>query len=267
MRIFAEQDKEKYVIGHFAGGLGVTLHSVLKHLEYCEHANKIPVVYWGPDSLYYTPEGLNGFKNAWEYYFEPVSPLSYRDTDIIHCYCVWPNGSNFNYYATSPKKRHLGHALIQKYIKPNALVQSKIDRFYTEYLANKRTIGIHIRGTDKIIEEKPVAASRMVEQALEYADAETQFFIATDEKSIFNELMTLLATRKVVYYECARSEDGAPLHCVSKKRSKSQIAQNGEDMVVEMILFSKCDLFLHTLSSVSAIPLYFNPHLDHILLK
>jgi len=78
---------------------------------------------------------------------------------------------------------------------------------------------MHIRGTDKRIKERPVPPRVAVEEALKYADESTQFFIATDEKKIFNDLMSLLSGRKVVYYECGRSEDGNPLYINTKKRS------------------------------------------------
>ena len=105
----------------------------------------------------------------------------------------------------------------------------------------------------------------MVQEALKYADKDTQFLIATDEKKIFDELIALLADRKVIYYECARSKNGQPLH--TAERSRTLVAQNGEDVVIEMILLSKCNIFLHTLSNVSAVPLYFNPWLQHVTLR
>lgn len=273
VNVSSAEQMQKYVIGHWSGGLGVCFHSVLNHICYCEHTQQTPVVYWGSDSLYYTPEGFNGYhENGWDYYFEPISSLRYEKGDTINYY-VQNVIVNFNYHALDEEHRNQAHELIQKYIKPNSIVQSKIDKFYNEHLANKKTIGIHIRGTDKVIEEKPVSAHRMVQEALKYADEETQFFIATDEKKILNELITLLADRKVIYYECARSEDGQPLHQLYSKHrqtrvaQKTQVAQNGEDVVIEMILLSKCTVFLHTLSNVSAVPLYFNPSLEHVTLK
>ncbi len=264
---FAQQNPQKYVIGHWSGGLGICLTSVLNHLFHCEQTQQIPVVFWGKNSPYYTSEGLNGSKNSWEYYFEPVSHLRYEKDDPINYYCLADTSGSFAYYKLSQEKRDLAHSLIQKYIKPNAVVRSKVDRFYKTYLENKKTIGIHIRGTDKKTEEEPVSASRMVRVALKYADENTQFLIATDEQKILNELIALLAGRTVVYYNCTRSQDGNPLHDTSHGRSRSQIAQNGEDVVVEMLLLSKCDIFLHTFSNVSAIPLYFNPSLEHVALR
>jgi len=54
----AEQNLRKHVIGHWPGGLGVCLHSILNQLNYCEHINQIPVMFLGEGSLYYTPKGF-----------------------------------------------------------------------------------------------------------------------------------------------------------------------------------------------------------------
>jgi tetratricopeptide (TPR) repeat protein len=254
----------KYVIGPWPGGLGVCLHNVLNHLVFCEKQKRTPAIFWGSDSLYYDSRGFNGYKNVWNYYFMPVSTQRYKKGDKIHIF--YPDKSEhekFSYYDTTQEKRYSAYRLINKYIRPNAIVQSKITNFFKKNIYGKRTIGIHIRGTDKIKEEKPVEPLRLVAEALKYADANTQFFVASDEKKLFDEIVTLLHGRTVIAYDCYRSEnENQPLHVRLPSR-----AQLGEDVVIEMILLSKCDMLIHTLSNVSAIPLYFNPNLPHAVLK
>jgi hypothetical protein len=158
----------------------------------------------------------------------------------------------------------LHYASPNKYIRLNSIVQKKVDQFYNDHLLGKKTIAIHIRGTDKCIEEKPVSPKIAVNEALKHADEHTQFFIASDEQRLFDEMIDLLKERKVVYYDCYRSDNGKPLHVRRKKPSQGQL---GEDVIVEMWLMSKCDMLIHTLSNVSSIPLYINPHLEHITLR
>lgn len=263
----AKQNLQKYVIGCWPAGIGAVFHQMLTSIYYCDKTNQIPVIFWEKDSLYYTPKGFNNEKNVWNYYFEPISSLSYKKGDKIHRLPPIGIDFHFDYHKLSEEYRMKAYEIIKKYIRPNFVVQSKIDHFYDKHLANKKTIGIHLRGTDKIKEEKPVLPSKMVEEALKYANSDTQFFIATDEKKILDELIVLLSGRNVVYYDCARSKNGAPLHIDCKDKSRYPIAQNGEDVVVEMMLLSKCNILLHTLSNVSAIPLYFNPYLEHVTLK
>src|SRR5471030_1087190 len=78
-------EKQKYVLGGWAGGMGANFHWILQNLQYCEVRNYIPVIYWGKNSYYYDINGLNGETgNTWEYYFEPVSDLLYEHGDVIH---------------------------------------------------------------------------------------------------------------------------------------------------------------------------------------
>lgn len=254
-------DNEKHVIGVHPAGFFSAFTGVLNQLSWCQKNNKIPVVYWDIYSFYYNPNGLNGSYNAWEYYFEPVSSLKYELGDIIHYgYSIGP--SDFYYASTDQSKRDHAYRLISKYIKINKPVQQKIDQFYQENMINKNTIGIHLRGTDKYKEESLISAQQMIETALLYADADTQFLIATDEQQLLDTLISLLKDHKVIYYDCYRSTNGQPLHS-----RKPYLPQIGEDVLVEVQLLSKCNIFIHTLSNVSAGVLYFNPHLKHVLVR
>ena len=69
-------------------------------------------------------------------------------------------------------------------------MQAKVDRFYNTHLAGKKTIAIHLRGTDKHIEEKPVSPERIIAEALKYADENTQFFLATDEQKLLDAMIS-----------------------------------------------------------------------------
>lgn len=77
-------------------------------------------------------------------------------------------------------------------------------------------------------------------------------------------MIALLPERKVLYYDCYRSQDGKPLHVKNRRPSFAQV---GEDVLIEMSLMAKCDLLVHTLSNVSNFPLYLNPKLPDIVFK
>lgn len=250
---------EKHSIGVHASGFFSSFTGVLNQLFWCEKNDKIPVVYWDKRSFYYNESGFNGSHNVWEYYFEPVSLLQYDQGDIInYSYSIGP--SNFYYASTDSLKRAQAYALISKYIKVNKTVQNKIDFFYQQNMLNKNTIGIHLRGTDKYKEEKLISVQQIAQVALDCANEDTQFLIATDEQQLLKALTALLKGHKIIYYDCYRSSNGQPIH-----HRKPSPAQAGEDVLVEVLLLSKCDMFIHTLSNVSAGVLYFNPELEHLL--
>lgn len=253
----------KHVIGSWGAGFGSCFHAVLNHLDYCEKANKTPVVHWGKESFYYDTGGFNGSYNVWEYYFQPISDLYYKKGDRID-YTYDPNGLfTFHYPNIIQSKRDRAATLIKKYINLNELVLSKINSFYQKNMAGKKTIGIHIRGTDKFLEEKIVKPEEMVKEALKYTDQETQFLIASDEKKLFDQIIGLLPNRKVIYYDCYRSENGKPLHI----RSKPSPGKLGEDILIEISLLAQCDLLVHTASNVSSVALYFNHNLPNVLVR
>lgn len=255
----AEQSPAKYVIGLHNAGFFAAFSGVLNHLVWCDRNNLTPVVYWDAKSRYTTDGGFNGSTNVWEYYFEPVSHLSYVPGDVVHD-GYYMDKISFLYYWFEKNHRELAHYLISKYIRIKPIVQSKIDTFYKEKMAGKKTIGIHLRGTDKWSEEKLVSARKMAEVALRYADNDTQFLIASDQQSLFNELKILLHPYPVIYYDCYRSPSHAALHA----RMKPSYAQLGEDVLVEASLLTRCDMLVRTASSVSTACLYFNPDLPYV---
>ncbi len=255
-------DSDVHFIGAWWGGLFASFNCVLNHLFWCEHNNKIPVVHWDHRSLYYVPQGFNGSHNVWEYYFEPVSSLTGIPASLLE---LTFNPGEMVFYCENqiPSIRLEAYRLINKYIKIKPIIQKKIDAFYQAYMANRNTIGIHLRGTDKYKEEKPVSAEKIVNEALKYVDKDTQFLIATDEEPLLHRLITLLKGHTVIVYNCYRSNDSKPLHY----KRKPSLAQVGEDVLVEVALLAKCNKLIHTMSNVSTGALYMNPYMENILVR
>lgn len=264
--IVQSHNSSKYVIGCFKSGMGASILAVLNHLAYCKKHNLMPVVLW-QGGLYHNPHGFNGKSNEWEYFFNPVSLLRYNSGDrVYHEYADREGGRPFPYNDILQEKRDFANKLMEKYICINKIVQGKVDQFCNMYMNGKRTIGIHIRGTDKRIEEKLVLPEDGVIEALKWADENTQFFIASDEKRIVDKMCALLKGKDVVYYNCYRSENSEPLH-YGNYSYKPPLSQLGEDVIAEMWIMAKCDLLIHTISNVSAVALFLNPKLEHIVLS
>ncbi len=255
-----------HFIGTWYGGFFASLNCVLHHLLWCEKHHRVPVVYWDNRSLYYTP-GFSKNKNVWEYYFEPVShvrakpkkPITLQFTPYV------PDKIEFCPEMIDQETRLKAHKLITRYIKIKRNIQHKIDSFYATHLAGKKTIAIHIRGTDKGIEEPLITAEQIACVALEQADNDVQFFIASDEQQLLDKLIELLRGRTIVYYDCYRSDNNKPLH--TRNPYKPSVAQLGEDVLVEVSLMARCNALVHTLSNVSSAVLYFNPDMPHITVR
>lgn len=107
----------------------------------------------------------------------------------------------------------------------------------------------------------------IIKEALKHAGPDTQFYIATDEQKIMDQVLSLLNGKKIISWDCYRSLDGSPLHIGQKESPHCSRAQAGEDIVIEMYLLSKCDFFVRTLSNVSNFVLYLNPDIPYVTLK
>jgi hypothetical protein len=267
--------EKKLVIGYHAFGAGFFsgFFGVLNCISWCEKNGKIPVVFWGkedhlPPHPYYVDEGYNGTKNSWEFYFEPVSYLQYVSGDeVIYHYFVPEatlinSGSGLSRETLNKAYKLKVNAFINKYVKIKKPILEKVDAFFSKHMKGKTTIGIHIRGTDKYTEVEPINPQTLFDAANKYAAdfKECQFFVATDE-----ERLLILAKAKlngpVISYDAVRSKSDMPLHLCSHNYNK---AVHGEEVLIEALLLSKCDLFLHTSSNVSAAVTLFNPHLKNI---
>jgi len=255
-----------HFIGTWPAGFFACFNCVLNHLDWCERNAMTPIVYWDERSWYYVPWGYNNSYNAWEYYFEPVASINYPPPFKIRLKFTpyVPDVIKFSVDHLYDYSRQEAFEIISKYIRIKPNIQEKIDHFYTHNIASRKTIGIHIRGTDKASEERPITPEKIIDAALQYADDDTQFLLATDEQWMLHRMIELLKGRTTVYYDCYRSDNGKPIQLRQPKPSKAQV---GEDVLVEAMLLSKCDRLIHTLSNVSSVALYFNPTMPHTVVR
>lgn len=259
---------QKHVIGVRPFGLFANFWTALNNLVWCVKEDKIPVIYWGDSCLYYTPEGYNGHFNVWEYYFEPVSSLTYEENDPLYNLWSAPNGYHIPYRftrQTQPSKAmrlDIYEKVIKPFIKLNPIVQKKVNDFIENKLDGKHTIGIHLRGTDKCKEIKQVPPELILQEAQQQAGPDTQFFVATDEQALL-ELAKRTLTGTVVHYDSYRSPDGKSLH----HEGTFPMHIIGEQVVIEVMLLAQCDILVHTCSYVSTAVLFLNPHIENILMS
>jgi hypothetical protein len=262
---FLYADIRKHVIGPWFGGFFSTMCSTLGNIAWADMVNKKPVVYWDHRSLYYQKEGYNGsVGNVWEYYFEPVSDASYTKNDLIYIgYCAPDHRTcirGFTKHSYEYKK--WVNSIITKYVRIKSAVQEKIDALYSEKIQGKKTIGIHLRGTDKQSEIRLPSPELLLQEANRVADEieAEQFFIATDEEKLLKVAQEIL-NRPIVYCDSYRSSNGHPVH------KRPQKAQLGEEVLIETLLLSMCDWFVCSHSNVAYFVMFFNPEIPNSFLE
>lgn len=253
-----------HVIGARPSGFFSNFNQVLSHLVYCDKNNLIPLVYWDDKFPYHT---VQSHANSWLDFFEPISKEKHFGNEPIHRSHIAPDGYEVIEDCNENKVERIKiKKIISKYIKIVPTIKRKIEKFYESKFKEKFTIGIHLRGTDKIC-DNPTPILDMINTANKYVkeylqNCDYQFFIATDE-----ELLLTVAQAKlngpILTYDSYRSKNGRALH-YSTEIDKLKA---GKDVLIETVLLSQCNLLIHNRSNVSHAALYFNPNLKNIMFK
>ncbi len=257
--------EDKHVIGAMPNeGFFSSFVSVVNSLMWAEANGKTPVIYWDEKSLFH-----NGSGNSWEYYFEPVSSLSYHPREGLALWDACPAPDSIHLFSSFLKNvdefhgtlRAKAKQTIDRFIRVLPHITEKVNRFYQERMTGKTNIGIHFRGTDfspqwKV---KEMVASQCIAAAKEAAKrypGEVQFFIATDDEALLAYAKKQLP--RVIHCDSQRSVNGQPIH---RKGSGFDRRLLGEELLIEGLLLTKCDYFVHSHSSVPIAVMLLNPEL------
>ena len=278
----AEDESQKTMLISFSKrGFFSCFFAVLSNVAWCEKNNVRPVVCWGNKSLYYQKGAYRGTYEPWEYYFEPIAGITANEAKSLENKFIFSKYWAPD-YSKVPTTRTLSqaygktlrkdyrkemHDIITRYVKIKPYITDKVDEFCNEHMLDKVTIGIHIRGTDKTKETRPVSVKQMCAAAITFAApfTDAQFFIATDDARKLEEAKKYL-NEPIISYDSFRSINGKPIHIKNKGYNHNR-AHLGEEVLIEALLLSRCNKFVHTRSNVSSAVLFFNPELENILIS
>jgi hypothetical protein len=251
-------DKIFYVIRRSPGaGLFSNLIYVLNHLDIANKHNFIPIIDMeNYPTIYNERKSINGTKNSWLYYFEPVSNYSinnvYRSKNVIL-------STNRFYDVFSHKiynKKNLLKLSKNIIIKKN--IKLKADNFIRNTKLNKcKTLGIHYRGTsykDAANHPFPPTYKQLVKK-IDSLVAKNKFdkiFFSTEDKGMFDQI-TKKYRNKIFFYNSFRSEKDDAFKKYSRPNHRFKL---GEEILIESLILSKCNTFLFVETNVSAFVRY-----------
>jgi hypothetical protein len=162
-------------------GLFSLIQQVIATIPWAVAENRIPVVQFGKNTCYWTPNGHRGGRTVWEYYFEPVVPgypaSSIPDPVRAHLavdrlsphevgYFVDRHAFVSNHFGDHPQLsgaalpipyqwddpddtlRREAKLIVDSFIRPRAYLLQKVDDFFARHMAGHHLIGVHARGTD-----------------------------------------------------------------------------------------------------------------------
>lgn len=221
---------------------------------------------------------LNEPGNLFDRFFEQPFGIRAEDLEnhrvvetVRHASPYWNRDYRFEWWYRLDKKR-IGESsrLLKKYVTVKAEYAGRADAFFRERLS-PRTLGVHLRGGDMTnvfsmghVRTPPVssyvkAASRELGRG-----GYSHLFCSSDDQRLLDVFLRRMGETgalplTVVTSSMQRSASGESLHL--KPGAWTDKCRLAEDVLVEMLLLSRCAFLVKTPSNVSNFAVFFNPTL------
>ena len=274
----AEQPEEYvYVIRRYPGaGFFSDFFYVLSHMEY---ANKK----WGQlkfvvdmenyPTLYKEDESLDGITNQWEYYFR--QPSSMKVTDIDKCGHIIYSSNGFKtgdipLYAglQAPKvfpTQEVVNEINRRYLPCIPFTESTLEYINKgrDIFENKKVLGIHLRGTDMIIDPthpNPFTLDNLIDFIMKYElnQKYDKFFVCSDTEK-YVEIMKKIFPDKTIVLDALRAtndiETGIHKQKNGRYRNKYKM---GLEVIKDMMWLAMCDGLVCGHSNVTYAAIVYN---------
>jgi glycosyltransferase involved in cell wall biosynthesis len=175
------------------------------------------------------------------------------------------------------------HSFYKKHFRLRDGLQSEIDAFYQANMDDDFVIGVHVKHPSHAIEQingVMPGASDFARKIIEYVSAHQissyKIFLATDQDAVVHYMRAIFGEKVICRGDIARTtarDDAnfASLNEREKSREGHQI-QNliaadpskwslkmATDVIVDVHLLAKCDVFIHVTSNIATAVSYINP--------
>jgi len=102
--------------------------------------------------------------------------------------------------------------LFKKYLRPQAAVVSRCVSFHNKYLADAPFVAVHVRGSDKALEDETLEATNQnIQAALASIPEDFRIFLLTDDENYLSLIKGIYGAR-VVATECQRTSTTTGTH-------------------------------------------------------
>lgn len=203
--------------------------------------------------------------NWWDYFFEPINigdESAAHHIFNLHDHLVFAD-KGFH------MPRHRAFELIKRYVHIKPHILKKVDDFVAAYFNKYFVIGVHHRGTDKVLEMPLVSFEKtcahldgVISELSKSKQLSLRIYVATDDANFLTYMLDRYPSQ-IVYSDFVRSDDGKPLHYGNDNRYQSNY-QKGEEALIDCLLLSKCNYLIRPWSSLSIIADHFNPNMPLI---
>lgn len=138
--------------------------------------------------------------------------------------------------------KHYRH-LFRKHLRPRDEHMHLAENFYQEHLARHTSLAVHIRGSDKILEQPELEATNRAYPA--HIDAflrmhpDARIFLLTDSSTIHRDFCQRYRDR-IVSRECARTGNEHGVHFLAHASRK----EIGREVLLDTLIAGQCDYFI-----------------------
>ena len=256
-------------------GLWSSFFQVVGLIRYAERHDLEPVVYFNDAACWWSQDGYNGSRNAWEYFFEPVGRVSATEllgaenvglehASLQQLRAALPDDlvmsdyilDHVGHYDHTESQRREYAAIVERRIRVKNEVLAKLEPALVETLAAGAT-AVHYRGTDKFCESPRQSPHEYYDALQHRVEPSHKLFVATDDAPFLRWAVGTYGER-VLYTQAARSQDQTALH-LGPARGPRQ----AEECLLDVLLMARCQHLVHGNSSVTNGVLVFNPTMSH----
>lgn len=256
-------DKRLYVINNVSKSTGLfyALYQVCRALLVAERYGLTLVVDW-TDVPYFDQAGHEGRMNPFEYYFEPLSPVSIEDamqSRNVTFYDRHTDGKHDILYGCKSEEE-IGELarVMAKYLHIRKDVDDQLNTEIHDLLGTKKTLAVHVRGVEWVnVRNHPIPASleeyaRRIDEGIAAAGF-AQIFLATDSEDTVAFFKERYKDRVVFYRNVVRAAGGESVLPIldSETIKKASGYRLGYEVLRDMLTLSRCDGLVAGLSYVS----------------
>jgi len=139
--------------------------------------------------------------------------------------------------------------LTKKYLRPQPDIVAACDAFYAAHLAKGPFVALHMRGSDKAIEDPELyETNRMLLRALDAVDPSWPIFLMTDDMQCLARMKSLYGPR-IIATDCQRTETDEGVHYLPQVDP----VRAGREVLIDTLLALRAERFIgNGRSNVSA---------------
>ena len=250
--------KKFYVIKRSPGaGFFSNLQYILIHLEFAEKKKFIPVVDMQNFPTAYNQKiNMYKIKNLWNLYFRNVS--NYSLNEVYKSKNVYFSTSNKKFFLKDYKKKNLKR-IFDKYVLPNDYILKKTEIFINKNFKNKKTLGVHLRGTDQKISARhsmpPTIYTiiKIINKKLK-KDNYQKIFLLTEELNYYRKLKKLYG-KKICAYNVFRANKTSDFSNFKRPNHKNLL---GVENLVEAITLARCREIVYCETNISLFSIFYS---------